>query len=55
MYKKSVGMEAQRHTDFIFSMIPNPDAVTSIVAVHRLPGLGTCFILALRVSYVETR
>jgi NAD(P) transhydrogenase subunit beta len=40
-------MEAQRHTDFIFSMVPNPDAVTSIVAVAYLIA-GACFILALR-------
>ena len=40
-------MEAQRHTDFIYSMIPNPDAVTSIVAVAYLIA-GACFILALR-------
>ena len=40
-------MEAQRHTDFIYSMIPNPDAVTSIVAVAYLVA-GACFILALR-------
>ena len=40
-------MDAERHTDFIFSVIPNPDAVTSIVAVAYLIA-GACFILALR-------
>ncbi len=40
-------MEAQRHTDFIFSTMIPPDAVTSVVAVAYLIA-GACFILALR-------
>jgi NAD(P) transhydrogenase subunit beta len=40
-------MEAERHTDFIFSTMVSPDAMTSVVAVAYLIA-GACFILALR-------